>query len=629
MAENPSIKADLQEMAALYSIRANMRDFCQNEDNEFARSDVLKAYEKLIDEELHNKITSGLEKYILERLNIGEFNYRKLKTTSAEDDKKLNKETESNKKQNSAVSLIKKQLQEEIAYQASKGREEFQGLENAEIYSVCLQDDMFLVTLNGRESPLKLKHYTYKGKNFSACGYSAVASSKPQKAGIDNKGFKIIAEKGSDGLTLEEVSNSKDLGKKYTPAEYRKLLELERTAKLSDQQEEERAFLNKLTLNDQKTFIIELKKYMVRKKMFKKFIDFVKDTDNKISLLTEPEKLQKILKTLEVEDFTGNLQKQFVHHVQKNKDIWNNFTSNNEYQQRFSRYEILQNNLISNNSKSFAELYQDDGDIKQKIKTAFTKIHHLSEPALPEGLCAEIMTLGIFKEGTKEPLSAQKLETMNKLLNEFGLNISFKSLPVVKAPSAEISNASEQTKIDRQAFELLKTSALYNMEDKNFTQELKTKGITKTDSASTHHYIALRYNGFVETELNDNANLVKTARKNAWNYDGHDTTHLFDMAEEFLVKDSDGKISLTDFTRLRNRFNAGEKLEIQAPVLQIKDEKGKFNDLLALGENGKSGHYISDDKTGQVMSVPEYCRTAITANLTRLVKLKSAKEEKA
>lgn len=630
MAEKSLLKDDTEELNALYNIRAEMHDFCQNEDNEFARTGILSAYDELLDDDaLRDKINSGIEDYILKRLNVGNFDYEQVKVLDAED-RKRKQNNEASKTQNAEVNKIKKQLKDEIAYQASKGKAEFQGLENAEICSVSVDDKCFSIKISGRKEALRLNVYTAKGKHFSVCGIMKSRDKNFPYSGINEATYKLIAAKGAEGFALEEMDAPKDLGKRYAPADYRRLLGLESTAKLSAWQEKERAHLNKLSLNDQKTFIIELNKYLLRKKKFKEVIDFVKNKQNKISLLSEPEKLHEMLENLEVDDFIKSMQKQFVHHAQKNKNIWENFTSNNEYQQRFSRYEILQNNVISRNSALFSELYEDNNiEMKKKLRSAFTKIRHISESALPDGLCAEIMTLGIFKEGMKAPLSEQKTAKMNELLNEFGLNIAFKSLPVVKVPSAEISSASEQNKIDRMAFEALKSSTVYKEEEKAFAEMLEKQGIFETSSNSTHHYIALKYNGFVESELNDNANLVKTACENAWNYDGHKITHLFDTAGEFLVKNAKGEYFLADFNNLRNRFNAGEHLEIQAPILQVREENGKFKDLLALGEKGQSGQYISDNKTGQIISVPEYCRTEITPNIIHMAKLKSAKEEKA
>lgn len=631
MAENSSNKENLTELASLYSIRADMHDFCQNEDNEFARIGVLSAYDKLLeDDELRDKINSGIEEYILRRLNVGNFDYQQIKT-SATEDRKRNQRVVLNNTQNSIVSKIIKQLREEISFMArpeSKRQEEFKGLENAELLSVNVNEHGFWVQVAGRKEPLRLGVFCRNGKYFSHCGQRKIADKKFPMSGLNNSSYELIAAKGIEGFILQKVTQSDDLGKKYSPSEYCKLWGLKSVSELSTHQKKGLEYLNSLSSKNQKSFIIALRQYLLRKKKFVEIINFVKDTDDKISLLSEPEKLREKLNNIGVEDFLGNMQKQFVHHVQKNKGIWNNFSNKNEEsQQRFSRYEILQNNLIGFNTTLFSNLYENnDADIKQKIKTAFTKIHHMTEPALPEGLCAEIMALGIFKEGTKEPLSTQKLEKMNTLLNEFGLNIAFKSLPVVKAPAADIINARQQSKLDRENFEEFKLTEDYINEEKRFYATRKLCGAEKVDDVSTHHYIALRYNGFVEADLNNNANLVKTARKNPWNYDGHSTTHLFDMAEEFLVKNDSGAFSLTDFTRLRKRFNAGEKFEIQAPVLQVKNDEGKFVDLLALGEKEESGHYISDDKTASVINVPDYCREGLSFGLLRVIK--ASKTEK-
>ena len=63
------------------------------------------------------------------------------------------------------------------------------------------------------------------------------------------------------------------------------------------------------------------------------------------------------------------------------------------------------------------------------------------------------------------------------------------------------------------------------------------------------------------------------------------------------------------------RFNSGEVLEIQAPVLQIKDKKsGEYKDLLSLGEKGNSGFYFSDNSTKPIIKVPPYINDGIGGN---------------
>ena len=633
MAENITDSNEFEELSSLYEIRAEMNEFCQNENNEYARIGVLSAYEKLLgnNDDLRSKINDAIQEHILKQLTMEDFNYFKYKTSSEADDKKRRSSTNKSKTQNAETALIRKQISEEIAFQTSK-KDEFKKYENAEIVSISVDKDNFNVVFKEFKEPLKLKHYTYKGKHFSSLGRADILASKPQKSGIDNKAYKMIAAKGTEGYVLQELNAPQDLGKRYSPAEYRALWGLKRSTELSPRQKDELEFLNKLNIDDQKAYLIAVGKRKILLALYKEISDYVVDIDDKFALLIEPEKLRDMFEKNQIEDFIGKMQKQFVHYVQKDKAIWGNFSKTDEEKvnqnQRFSRYEILQNNVISRNSELFAEVYNADfenhDDIKKKISDCFSKIRHLSVPELPDGLCAEIMTQGIFKEAMSGSTCTEKLDKMNKILNEFNLNIEFKSLPVSKVPSDEISSAAEQNKIDRQNFEQLKRGKDYLSEDELFAAELKMRGVGEVNTSSTHHYIALKYNAFVEPELNDNAFLVRTAQLNAWNYDGHNTTHLFDTTGEFLIKNERGEYSFSDFNNLRNRFKSGEKMEIQAPILQTFDNDGVAHDLLALGENGHSGQYISDNSTAQVMRVPDYCRSGIIPNLTLALKRKSS-----
>ena len=605
---------DLEQIKALYDIRSEMQSFCQNEDNRFARFGVLSAYEKLIDDDLRSKINAVIQEYVYQRLNAGEFNYFQFKTTSEKEDKARRSGTNKSKAQNSNIALVRKQIKEEIAFQATV-KEELKGRENAEILSVSVDKDYFTVKLSDSDEPLKLRHCTHqKGKkHFSLFGRAAILNTNIKPGGINNKAYELIAACGEDGFVLQDMEKPVDSGKKYSPAEYRILSGMPRSAELSAHQKKELEFLNKLSLSDQKSFVIALKKRTILLKKHKEITDFVANVEDKTALLINPEKLQAMLKANDLDDFTGTMQKQFIHTIQKNKEIWSNFSKNDEENtNRFSRYEVLQNNIISRNSDLFAEVYNanfdDEKDVHKKLADCFTKVRHLSEAALPDGLCAEIIASGIFKEAMRTGVDEEKLSKMNMLLNEFNLNIEFKPLPVTQIPADEIANAAEQSKIDRLNFEQLKRSETYLNEEQKFASELKKHSTGKPNHTSTHHYIALKYNAFVEPELNDNSLLVKTARVNAWNYDGHATSHLFDTAGEFLIVNEENKYSFSDFNTLRNRFKNGEKMQIMAPILQIAKEDGKFKDLLALGENGASGQYVSDNTTARIIKVPEYCQ---------------------
>lgn len=622
MTDNSSKNKELEALVLLYNVRANMQSFCQNNDNNDALTGVLSNYNELLDNDLARvKLNEAIKEYIFKQITADDFNFYQFKTSSEKEDKKRRSETKKSKKQNTETATLIKQIREDIAYNALR-KDEFKNLENAEILSISINEDSFCVKIKGHDEPLKYPVKTKNGKYFSLLWHMSTLNPKGPKAGIDNKSYNLIKSCGPEGYILQEAEKPEDLGKRYSPSDYRKLLGLARTEELSDTQKKELEFLNKLTISDQNNFVTALKKRVILLKKNKEISDFVLKTEDKIGLMIEPERLQQLLKKNDLPDFVIDMQQRFVPIIQQDKNLWNNFSKKDEENsQRFSHYEVMQNNLIARNSEIFEDAFngefKDKSDVKRNVEKCFSHIRHLSEPALPDGLCAEIAALGIFKEAMKPNTDSKKLEKMNLLLNEFGLNVDFKYLQVTQVPDEAIKGASEQSKIDRQKFEDLKKTGEYSAEEKSFNNELRERGINKVDAASTHHYIALKYNAFVEPELNDNSLLVKTAREHAWNYDGHDMVHLFDTAGEFLIKDENNGYSFADFNRLRNRFNNGEKMEILAPVLQIKAENGKFNDLLSLGENGKSGHYISDNSTLSIIKTPEYCHSALLKTLTK------------
>lgn len=620
MSSKRLINTEIDNLSALHDLRKNMQLFCQNQDNQDARNKVMETYDALLsDESLRTKINEAIEECIERELAVDDFNFYKFKTTSAEDDKARRSSANKSKTQNAEMSALCKQISEEIAYQAGKGKEEFMGLENAEITTAKFANKQLVIEIKGKKQPLAIKFLMNGGKLLSPLNWSNKIQKTGKKSGITPKSLKLLEGCGEAGYVFQATSKPENLGKKYTPSEYRKFLGLQPNAELTKRQKDMFELLNKLTLEDQQSLKNAYKLHMVRLKKYKEISDYMRETPDKIAILHNPEKLQKMLKDRGIDDFTHDVQRRFVILVQR-KETWADFAKDKEdNSRRFSRYEMMENNFIASKRELFTEALQKDlsnkADVRNLVTKLFSQIRNSAKPALDNELCAEIIARGIFNEAVNYSQSAQKFQNMNALLNEMDINIDFKSLPVVKAPSTEIAGFAEQSKIDRQNFEELKRGSQYIKEDKEFNSFLREQGVNKPADASTHHYLALKYNAFVEPELNNNSLLVKTARANLWNYDGHILTHMFDTAGEFLIKDDKGSYSLSNFNVLRNRFNSGEVLEIQAPVLQTKDEKsGEYKDLLSLGENGKSGYYFSDNSTRPIIKVPPYINDGIGGN---------------
>ena len=270
------------------------------------------------------------------------------------------------------------------------------------------------------------------------------------------------------------------------------------------------------------------------------------------------------------------------------------------------------NNLISENVDIFKNIYdfQSQNEMKTLLINATQKVKKLAVPMLTDYLAAEILTRGIFNYAMNQNTNADKLKKMNLLLNEFGLNIRFDAAKVTRAPDMSIVNAQQQAKIDRDAFEKDKKTPLAKMQEEQFKKHLKSLGISHPDEESMHHFLALKYNPFIEKDLNQSSNYVKTARQHPWNLDGHALVHVFDTSGEFLLSDENHNFRFMDFNMLRKAFNSGKNLTLQIPILQVKNKNNEFCDLLSLSQKqGECGMCVSTDKTPTTfMHLPAYCK---------------------
>ncbi len=620
----------IETLRTLHNLRANMQLFSQNPDFYSDKGEIISDYLLLKDEDERHKFSDSIREFILNKLVEGDFNYFKYKTTTQKEDIKRRSSARNTKEINTEAAKLRKQIAEEIAFLANnpKTKAEFTGFENAEILAINLQDNYFNVQISGQKEPLKINCYFHKGKKISPIGRARVIDKNTPKAGLTDKNIALLETLGEKGYIIQELEQPKDMGKKYTLAEFRKLLGLKSGEALSSRQKDMLEFLNKLTLSDQQSLVSDLHKRRVKLKLHAEVADFAKNKKDLFEVLINPKELRDLLQKNEIVDFCDEMQKRYIYIIQENKEIWNNFSKKKEdnNNQRYSQYEILQNNIISANKEVFSDIFQGDLSdkkiLQENISKAFSTIRHLTEPVLSDELCAEIIALGVFRTAVNKNTTSETLKKMNIVLNEFGINIALKSLPITKVPEDKVKGAAEQSMIDRQNFEELKRGKTYIDNEKKFAAVLYEKGIVNACNTSTHHYFALKYNAFVTPELNSNNLLVKTAQANPWNYDGHDTTHLFDTTGEFLIKDDKGNYSLADFNRIRNRFKQGEKMEIQVPILQVKNQNNEYDDLLALGKGGDMGYYISDNHTAPIIKVPGF------VNSGRIYDLKLKLEKK-
>lgn len=609
MAGNKIIVDKITTLRLLHNVRNNMQKYAVGQETPQICKNLIEGYSVFSeDKNLSQKVQKLISSHVADIV----FNPYAFKTTSKEEDKKQQKAVKKSAEQNKATALLQKQIIEELKYQQSRGKMTDVS-ENAVFEAVSVNEEAFIVKVCGREEPLKFPVKQNKGKHFSLLGVKALTDKSYAKKGFDEKTFQFLSTLGDKGFTLEVADDVKNVGKKYSPSQYKSYLGVGAKDELSAEQKKELEILNTLSATDQANFIVGVKKRKLEQSKHQEFFDALYQEKNPIKLLADREKLSALFEKAGMPDCAKQIQDEFIkEQVQPNKkDLWNNFTKTQEGNSLFSNYDILMHNIISENADVFKNIYdfQSQEEMKTQLKSATQKVKKYGVPLLSNDLTAEILTRGVFNEAMKPNTSVDKLKKMNLLLNEFGLNIRFEMLPVTKAPDMSIASAQQQSKIDRDAFEEDKRTPLSKKQEAAFKKKLQELGIDNPDFVSKHHFLALKYNGFVDTELNQTKNYVETARQHPWNLDGHDMTHIFDTAGEFLVADENQKLRLMDFNALRKAFNSGHNLNLLVPILQVKDENGRFVDLLSVsGKEGECGMYISSDKTpNNYISLPEYC----------------------
>lgn len=609
MAENKLIVDKITTLRLLYNVRNNMQKYAAGQETPQICQNLIEGYSVFSEDK---NLSQKVQKLISSHVANVVFNPYAFKTTSKEDDKKQQKAVKKSAEQNKATVLLQKQIIEELKYQQSRGKMT-DVPENAVFEAISANEEAFIVKVGGREEPLKFPVKQNKGKHFSLLGVKALTDKSYAKKGFDEKTFQFLSALEDKGFVLEVADDVKNVGKKYSPSQYKSYLGLGAKDELSAEQKKELEILNTLSATDQANFIVGVKKRKLEQCKHQEFFDALYQEKNPIKLLADREKLSALFEKVGMPDCAKQIQDKFIKtQIQPDKkDLWNNFTKTQEGNSRFSYYDILMHNIISENVDIFKNIYdfQSKEEMKMHLKSASQKVKKLGVPLLSNDLTAEILARGIFNEAMKPNTSADKLEKMNLLLNEFGLNIRFDMLPVTKAPDVSIASAQQQSKIDRDAFEEDKRTPLSKKQEAAFKKKLQELGIDEPDSVSVHHFWALKYNGFVDKKLNQSDNYVRTARQHPWNMDGHDMTHVFDTAGEFLVVDENQKLRLMDFNSLRKGFNAGSKLMLQIPILQVKNGRGEFVSLLEVSKKaGESGMYISTDKTpNNYIRLPEYC----------------------
>lgn len=652
--EDTDIMDEILQMRLMYAIRDNMQRYYRGEkirqmpegqSSQFTADNVMSAYFALLKKTKSEEEAEGIEKQIVDhvydevkKIEFG-IDYPSFHTTDRAADLMPEKNIEENPKNNKFVKKINDKIRQELEYRRKTDKSS--GPQDAEPISISVAKsekgyDIFRIEFAESDIPLDIMIYhNNKGTKY---GTYAALNNKDDKKGLslNQEDYSELIKKGNISLKGQKIQNA---GKKYTKSEYKNISGLTDDSLIAKEVE----FINGLTKTDQERFIKEAvkqrKDFNEKKNNYLKQVETYEDKLKSIDISEDPKKVDEygaLIKKLffipamaaktEAEmggtgkGLNQELRDSFVTGDMVSKDeFWeyfykgtNNYTTQSKFENQM-QHIIDREISISGEKIKFSSMIDDilstsDAKLADKIKEGFSKIQSAGDPPLPQNLTAEIFTYGVFLRAMRSP-SDEKFEKMNKILNDFGINIAFNELKVVKIPGVEITKAREQYEKDRAEFEATKRYAIHEEREKEFKKYAKENGVEKIKDPSVHHFIPLKYNAFVEDKLNQNSNYIFTARQNLWNVDIHQLVHRFDTDGNFLLKYGDNNMEYRDFNGTRNlyRTKKNENVCIMAPVLQVKKD-GRFVNVLHTPDKKNNGFFISTDKTESIFIVPSYCK---------------------
>ena len=304
-----------------------------------------------------------------------------------------------------------------------------------------------------------------------------------------------------------------------------------------------------------------------------------------INIIPSADALEKI-----VDEALTRLIEEDIKGENGKKHIWSQFSKTPD-KPRYSQYEIY----LSNAARSFKydDLFNSrtKEEMKKEIKKALETIQEQSGTLkLPESLAPEILCLGVFNAGIKRAQNEGDLAKMNAILREFGINIRFETRKITNVPSQEESR--DYLKDQRDNFRREDGHNGHKTIKEGFEKLEKTDFGKRLSKKEVHHFIPLRYNGFIDEELNKGSNYVAVALEHEYNLDLHALVHTYDTPEETLVLNQDGTISSMQYSYMRKKGSG----TLLIPILQLKRDK-EFEDVLPRSKENKISTKISDDKT--------------------------------
>lgn len=653
---NQDFLDEIIKLRLLHSLRENMQRYSRGEreismpdgSTQIVANNIIETYFAILKKQKTQEDIFNTDKRLIDyvynviKQNSYPFNPQEYKTTKAAEDKARNNDAEKVRKRNILIENIKKAIIAEIEHKNEKDKREGRPIIfsiNDEPISISLSSEKinprsvgyFEIKFANKEEPLKINIYT-NGKQFgSMYGLS--------DKGLGNDIYNGLLKEGEGEFILTKQSQSSSVGKHYSPAEYKRLSGI----KDSKQYGPELEVLKSLCASDQEKFLEGLKKRKTFLGLKEKLLAEVSKYYDKFKKLKKIDTLQDLYKysnlikellekplELEVEgrppyDVKDKLISSFL---PLDNETWGNYSKNHtDEREEHSYYEKLiihmLNSKNSGGKKSCDDICKDilsssSENIEQDIYNAFNEIQHIANPMLPRKLTAEILTYGVFQAALSNP-SDENFKRMNKILNEFGLNIKLKQIEITSLPDDSIQKASDQYAIDRAKFADTKKYDCHQKREKEFDNYARQNGVKEIINRETHHYDPLKYNAYVEANLNHESNYVIVGRQHPWNVDAHAMVHLFSTTGEFLIKSETGEFNKQDFNgvkKLKNRTK-DKKLYIISPVLQVK-KNGKFEDLLPVQDaKGNGGFYLSTDHTPDIINIPEYCGSITPPSKTK------------
>ncbi len=608
MSQNKLIVDEITTLRLLLGLRENMQKYSCGSREPLVVKNLLQGYALFADAA---EVNAKIFDIISQQLVPTTFNPYAFKSCDADEHKKQKKQADKNQEKNKSSSLVRKQLLQELEYQHSLGKMSDVSLE-ADFRSIRLTPDAFLVFVENRQEPLIFPLRQRNGKYFSTLGTKAVSNPAFAKKGFDNNTYKLLLSLGDDGLKLIDPSKKLLVSQKYSATQYKSYLGLDKSSKLNDEQQKELDILNSLLPLEQKRFILAVKERTNEQKNYKNFFATLQSWNNPLKNVADKTQLKNLFVENGLPDCSEAVTQQIIQDLIQNDKthLWNYFVKKNTENTYFAYSDILTNNILVKNKKIFQNVldFDDNSKMKENLKQVYSQLKRLAVPVLPDNMAAELLALGIFQQALFSHPTQKKLQNMNLLLNELGLNVNFVEEKVVKVPELDIQSAYEQAKIDRFLFEKNKVTPLSKKQYGQFKSLLSKMKMENLDNIDTHHYLALRYQAFIKPNLNHPDNYVRTARQHPWNIDGHAFVHNFDVAGEFLVADSEGNLDLMDFNTVRRAFNHGKSLTLQIPIIQEKSENGTFRDILPCKNFGaENPFYVSSDQNAHhFIKLPTY-----------------------